>query len=282
MHAEAPPAYSEPAQPPASLSPLERLPSHLLLRVLAHCALQDLVFALKPASRTLYLHAITLAREQVHPLWRDELHRAAAARGRAAPSSDPLGMRGDAHTRWESAILPPPSYDLHAPAATTSSLLASRSRELAVYDHFVAALALSARRLCASSLLFTSEDDALQLPGDVRTDLWGLMQPRARCEDLLLAEGRRAGWVAGTGEKQREGQVEATDVRVELRNSEARLLLPTTSGGSRVSWRGVVAVPRSAQDPLEDVACRLAGELARAYIQRGGDAIGNRWYDVRV
>lgn len=284
MLSDAPPAYQ--ATPQATRTPpkLDALPSHLLLRILAHLALPDLVLALRPASRTLYVHAMSLARMQALPLWHGELRAAAVARGGGGaplgsgpPSTDPLGAAAAA-----------PTYTAPTPtSAHPSSPLTARTRELAVLDQFLVALSSSLARLGASALLFTSEDDALRLvPGEKRADLWNLLQPRARCEDLLAASlaAARASSAAAGGAVGRDeaGAVRGEDVRVELKAREARALLPFRSAaGGRETWKGVASVARDSREPLEAVAERLSYELQRAAVQRWSDGL-SRWYEARA
>ncbi|GAA5896735.1 hypothetical protein JCM8208_007071 [Rhodotorula glutinis] len=286
MLSDAPPAYQATLQAARTSPKLDALPSHLLLRILAHLALPDLVLALRPASRTLYTHAMSLARMQGLPLWHDEVRAAHAARaqgGGGAPlgSTDPLGAalegaQGDATAS--------PAYIAAAPSSTSSpSPVMARSRELAVLDLFLVALSTSLARLGASSLLFTSEDDALRLvPGEKRADLWNLLQPRARCEDLVaasLAAAARAR--AAAGRRDAAGAVRGEDVRVELKAREARVLLPFRSFGGRETWKAVASVARDSRDTLEAVAERLSYELQRVAVERETDG-RSRWYEARA
>ncbi|GAA5935870.1 hypothetical protein JCM3775_007351 [Rhodotorula graminis] len=291
MLSDAPPAYQATPHPARTPPKLDALPSHLLLRILAHLSLPDLVLALRPASRALYVHAMSLARMQGLPLWHDEVRAAAAQRAQGgAPlgSSDPLGA---ALQDPGADAAPSPAYTTAATATPTSSSspLSTRSRELAVLDLFLVALSTSLARLGASSLLFTSEDDALRLvPGEKRADLWNLLQPRARCEDLLAASlaaaaAARAG--AGRGGqgagRDAAGAVRGEDVRVELRAREARVLLPFRSGGGRETWKGVASVARDSSEPVEALVERLSYELERAAVQRRTDGL-SRWYEARA
>jgi hypothetical protein len=278
-----PPAYSSASAPPGSRSCLESLPSHLLLRILGHLSLADLVFGLRPTSRTLFLHAISLAREQAYSLWLDQVHR--AAKKGAPPSTDPLGRAGEEGGHAEDVRSAPPTYDREAETSTGGSVFASRSHELAVFDHFLVALARSSYKLSASTLLFTNEDDALRMPNDVRQDLFGLMQPRARVEDLLIQLGRGRGWIAqGDGEAQsgKAGPAErivADDLRVDLKLRDVRMLLPCRSGARNVAWMPLFGVNRKKGDTLETLARCLALGMNSVRLTRRGDASGLRWYE---
>ncbi|GAA6048618.1 hypothetical protein JCM3770_002059 [Rhodotorula araucariae] len=240
------------------LSRLECLPSHLLLRILGLVPLQDLLLAVRPASRTLFLHAMSIARAHVLPLWTDEVRSAARTRRGPAPSTDPLGAGACLSAGGDTL----PRYAARDSAAT--SPLGLRTRELALLDQFAVSLAHSLAQLGTSSLLFTSGDDALRLlPREQRAALCGWMQLRARCEDLLVEELQRHPGAS-------LHQVDGADVRVELTRQQARVLLPvwSVSGGTRVTWRGVVSLARDAEESLEALAGRLARELQREGLRR--------------
>lgn len=278
MSAEPPPAYSAP--PPAECTPprLELLPRRILLQVLSHLSLPDLVCSVRPTCRRLYLPSMALARMQALPLWMDEVRSAARVGGGAPPSTDPLSRNRQLDSLAGHCTSP---YDTSSPPGTADGLLSSRTRECAVLDLFVVALSHSVLRLGASSLLFTSEDDALRLlPSEKRTDLWGLLQPRARVEDLLAARLRADHqWKGdprlGAGARCVRGE----DVRVELKARVARVLLPFRSAAGRTeTWRGVVSAARSPGESLEVLAERLAGELQRAAVLRRTDGV-SRWYE---
>ncbi|BGO91871.1 hypothetical protein NBRC10512_007662 [Rhodotorula toruloides] len=283
-----PPAYSAfpPACAPRSL--FESLPSHLLLRILSDLSLSDLIFALRPASRTLFLHATSLAREQAYGIWVEEVQRMASSRrGAPPPSTDPLGRAEECAGHAEDVETAPPSYNPDPGQSGTDTLLSSRTRELAVFDLFIVALARSSYKLSASTLLFTNEDDALRIPSDVRQDLFGMMQPRARVEDLLIQLGRRRGWIvqasAGaqsdkTSEAARLSGIVADDLRVDLKLREVRMLLPCRGSGRGLVWRPVFGTNRSEGDTLETLARCLALGMQGVRVTRHEDATKLRWY----
>ncbi|GAA5862923.1 hypothetical protein JCM8547_003622 [Rhodosporidiobolus lusitaniae] len=298
-----PPSYSAPlpSQPSrtSSSSLLESLPTHLLLSILSLVPLPTLIFDVKPTSRTLYLLVCSLAREWALPLWEDEVRRSAASRGQA-PSTDPLGVGGVAGGSAGDTL---PWNDSHS-ATTAVDRLPTRSRELAVLDLFLVALARSSALLEASSLFSASNDSsALSAAwtggaGDsssLRSDLFGLMQPKARVEDLVIVEGGRRGLIEVEGEhggrreeeKRAAGEggkpatVRAQDVRVELKPRQAALLLPFRSVSGRAVWKAVIEVPRRAEDPLETVAGHLAGELGWLKLRRGGVGGASVFYEVQ-
>ncbi|GAA5983812.1 hypothetical protein JCM10908_005936 [Rhodotorula pacifica] len=282
---------------------LSSLPTALLLRILSHLSLPDLVLGVKPVSRSLYLHAINLARQQALPLWLEEVERtatmrSAAGRGGAPPARGArtgiaalVVQATHGHNAEEDDGLP--SYTQAAPSRP-SPLASSNnaSRELVVFDLFVATLAQSLSRLAASTLLLTGEDDALRIPNDARQDLFGHLQPNARLEDLVVAEGRRRGWIVEPEEQEEAGREEGTfstvlasDIRIDLKLREARLLLPFRSGSddrssAARSWRCIASIARRPEDELEDVARRLVREGDYAGVVRIEEGKGLRRYEL--
>ncbi|BGP55865.1 hypothetical protein JCM8202_002290 [Rhodotorula sphaerocarpa] len=279
---------------------LSTLPTGLLLRILAELALPDLVLGVKPTSRTLYLPATSLARQQGLPLWLDEVARTRRRSG-APPGSTALGSllahaiqptaddtAGDGLPSYSQATEPPTPFK-------------GRSREMAVFDLFVATLARSLSRLAASMLLLTGEDDVLRIPGDARLDLFGHLQPKARCEDVVIEEGRRTGWIVEPDPSRSESSnsarenstrrsagryptVLADDIRVDLKLRDARLLLPLRAAdqsrtASGAPWRGVASVQRRTEDSIEAVARTLAEEGSQARVVRVEDGNGGHWYE---
>ncbi|GAA5972374.1 hypothetical protein JCM8115_001314 [Rhodotorula mucilaginosa] len=279
---------------------LSTLPTALLLRVLSHLSLPDLVLGVKPISRTLYLHAVNLARQQALPLWLEEVQQSAMTRTRAGGGGAPLArsaltgipalvLQTPAVQHEQDGDFPPPSYaQAEQSAPTKSPLSSSTSRELAIFDLFTATLAVSLSRLAASTLLMTGEDDALRIPKDARQDLFSHLQPKARCEDLVIAEGIRRGWIVGGVHDSAVGRfttIGAEDIRVDPKLREARLLLPFRSGSddrSRLArtWRSVVSVARDSGDDLETVARRLVRQGDHAGVVRVEEADGRRRYEL--
>ncbi|GAA5820768.1 hypothetical protein JCM11251_003150 [Rhodosporidiobolus azoricus] len=287
------------APPALSVSPLERLPPHLLHQILHHLPLPTLIFSLKPVSRTLYSHALAVARPWALPLWREEVERALVG-----GSTDPIGEELPADGRWRASA---PSHDLPAYSATDAPTappsLPPRTRELAVFDLFLVSLARSSALLSASSLFSASNDSSAlsasfsfsganeSSSSSVRSDLFRLLQPRARAEDLVVGLGRDRGLVerergrgegaGGAWEKRRVGlgEVAADDIRVELKIRQAALLLPVKNANGRVVWKMVVETPRRVQDGLECVARWLVDGLERVPLRRREDGRGGRWYE---
>ncbi|BGP25100.1 hypothetical protein JCM10295v2_004020 [Rhodotorula toruloides] len=284
-----PPVYSVAPPSSAPRSRLESLPSHLLLRILSHLSLADLIFALRPASTTLFLHATSLAREQAYGLWVEEVKRAASNRRAAPPlSTDPLGRADEEAGHGEDGQAAPPTYDRDPADGVTGATLSSRIRELAVFDLFIVVLARSSYKLSASTLLFTNEDDALRIPSDVRQDLFGMMQPRARVEDLLIQLGRSRGWIVQGGSEAQSGKasqaerlsgIVADDLRIDLKLRDVRMLLPCRGSGRGLVWRPIFGINRSEGDTLETLARCLALGMQMARVTRREDAVGLRWYE---
>ncbi|GAA5910437.1 hypothetical protein JCM6882_007356 [Rhodosporidiobolus microsporus] len=285
----APPSYAAARRPSHSLSRLERLPPHLLHLILHHLPLPALVFGLKPASRTLHLHALAVAREWALPLWRAEVERVGG-------TTDPLG-EAEGYSQASQEMHDLPAYSTSAVQPSAPPALPARSRELAILDLFLVSLARSSALLAASSLFGASNDSSALSASwgtdesSVRGDLFGLLQPRARGEDLVVRYGRERGVVellpgaegggGGAWEKRRVGfgEIAAVDIRLELKTRQAALLLPFRSANGRVVWKTVVETPRRAQDGMECVARWLVDGLERVPLRRREDGRGARWYE---
>ena len=107
-------------------------------------------------------------------------------------------------------------------------------------------------------------------------DLFELLQPRARVEDLLIQYGGEDGFVrresggGGDEKKDEEGMIWEEDVSVQLSSRKAKVLLPFASESSRGrSIAKVVGeVDRAEGEALEMVAAKLVEVLARAKVER--------------
>ncbi|GAA5967571.1 hypothetical protein JCM11641_005700 [Rhodosporidiobolus odoratus] len=281
------------SQSSAQLSHLERLPMHLLLGILQHLSLPSLVFGVKATSIALHSAASSVVREWALPLWRVEVGRAKASRGGGATSTDPLGDQTD--TGSTSPSSPAGCGTIVDSTAAETNHLPPRSRELAIFDLFIVSLARSSALLDASTL-FSSANDSSALSaawsgdtGSVRQDLFGLMQPRARCEDLVVREGRLRGLIS-LGEK-REGKagemewrIRAQDVQVEIKPKEVKLLLPFESSSGRagsVVYKAVLTARRWQEDCLEVLAHRVCDGLARVNVRRRQGGGGVAFYEAR-
>lgn len=154
----------------------------------------------------------------------------------------------------------------------------TRTREEEVYDCFIASLARIERDRYESVLLVDGGEEVEDESNlSFERDLFRLLQPKARVEDLLIERGRREGWIESNASVGIEGKgsktlssskVRAEDIRVELKSRSAKLLLPVLGSGLRPVWKGIVEVNRSEGDSLEAVATRLESEFRRCAVRR--------------
>lgn len=272
MLAPPPPAYTPSSHHSAAAPPprasLLGLPQHLLLAVLSHLPLPALVFSLRLTCRPLHLIATALSREQLLPSWRERVR-----------------SKG-----WSTAAGTPLSYEHHS---STGGVLSTRSRETAVFDIFIAAVALEAQRRGESTLLILGHSSA-------ELDLFGAggLQPRARVEDLVIRYGREDGVIYAEGDAGRfgvgDGKVKpvaggggtilSTDLSIQLSPSKARLLLPFRgSAPGRVVEKVALEVPREEGERLEVVADRVVEALKGVRVWREepqAGSSGKGWYET--
>ncbi|GAA5947943.1 hypothetical protein JCM3765_007039 [Sporobolomyces pararoseus] len=277
----APPPYTARKETTALLlstspSPLLRLPLHLLLQVLSNASLPTLVFTLKPVCRTLHLvaSAVTRSRPSLQKKWETRLraiHGPTASTGFLASNS-----------------VTNPGNDM---SEEVGKRMVRRTREEEIYDIWIAALARYHQRRNESYLLLNggeevNVDDEEEWSKSFEGDLLGFMQRKARCEDLVIEQGRKAGWIeddivgledgkrvrkeleAGTGTRVRQG-----DVRVEISLKAGKLLLPVVGTGLRPVWKVATEVQRLPDGSLEELAHRLSKEFANLRWKR--------FYDTR-
>lgn len=140
-------------------------------------------------------------------------------------------------------------------------------RETRVLDLFIAAAVRTQMEKYDSELFMSSEGyagissdfggESTAGEGDTTTDLFALHQPRARLEDLVLAEAWQSHLVASsqatTSQAQRSSTIQASSVAIDLRRRSAGLRLPAASS-SYGALRTVLEVPRRAGESLEDTA----------------------------
>ncbi|GAA6020860.1 hypothetical protein JCM11491_000007 [Sporobolomyces phaffii] len=293
MHDSAPPPYTSPesgAGQAHSASPLLRLPIHLLLDVLSHLSLATLVFTVKPTCTTLYLSvcAVTRARTTVRTKWANGIARNATG-GTRRPST--TGIL-NASTRSSSR-----NVDNVEAARHRATLSSSRTREERVFDRYIAALARYERDKAESFFLLeggedVDDDDAgdgdAELKRSFERDLFGLSQPQARCEDLLIERGLTAGWIesqnedllddSGSHRDRARDRIREDDVRIELKLKTARLLLPVLGFSEKPVWKAFVEVNRLADETLEEVAYHLVAEARRKSRSRIDDSRRGVWY----
>lgn len=195
----------------------------------------------------MHLIANVILRDALLPVWESKV--------RLGHSSDPLGKR-----------------------ARGRGVEGGKGRELAVLDLFVAACAHEASRAHESELHLL-----LSASTSAERDVYELLQPRARVEDLVIRYGAEDAVieVRGADEKpQRDGEaiVLAADLSVVLTGKTAKLLLPFPS----LSEKGVcvpktvVEVGRRDGDSLEVAANALVAGLAQVQLRRFGGSSG--WY----
>ncbi|GAA5857718.1 hypothetical protein JCM1840_000881 [Sporobolomyces johnsonii] len=307
--AEPPPPYFSDSPTLRNPSPLLRLPLHLLFNILSHLSLPALVFSAKPTCRTLHLAACVVGRnrQDVQTGWTAGLRRAAslAKKTRVSTGIGPSALIGGDQ--------PQPSYASPAragepppPPSGGGGERLRRTREEAVLDTYIAGLARIALQGEASSLLVgggrrdeEEEEEGSEAPVSDPTlerDVFAFLQPKARCEDLVIDRGCKDGFlvVVGvdggtTGPRASSGGggtgglgavVRADDVRVELKPRSARLLLPLLSTTGTVVWKGVSEVQRGEAEGLEETAAALSAELRWMRLRRGEDRDGRTWYEV--
>ncbi|EPQ55722.1 hypothetical protein GLOTRDRAFT_75877 [Gloeophyllum trabeum ATCC 11539] len=162
---------------------------------------------------------------------------------------------------YESLIRPPYSSDPfpYTAASTSSSSSPAQTpvnatqRETAVLDQFIA-LKVREDVWADESELHIEREDSFK-------DLFDLMQPRSRLEDLVRHYGVRDGVVSADGEKGKEKgravqPLPFVALSVSFSTRKAGLVL-NARGGKRT----IVEVPRTRDEKLEVAAKRLVREL---------------------
>ncbi|GAA5993816.1 hypothetical protein JCM5350_007861 [Sporobolomyces pararoseus] len=281
--APAPPPYTTQSETSALLSstsrsPLLRLPLHLLLQILSNASLPTLVFTLKPVCRTLHLVAcaVTRSRPSLQKKWETRLR---AIHGPTA-STGVLTMNSVTNSGTTAS-------------EETGPMMVKRTREEEIYDIWIAALARYQQRRNESYLLLNggeevNVEDEEEWSKLFEGDLLRFMQRKARCEDLVIEQGRKASWIEeDTGASKDEGKdengnqvetgtrVRQEDVRVEVNLKAGKLLLPVVGTGSRPVWRVAAEVRRFTDGSLEELAYHLSKEFTnlrwkRIYDSRKG------------
>ncbi|GAA5874791.1 hypothetical protein JCM16303_002984 [Sporobolomyces ruberrimus] len=274
---DAPPPYvdASSSSPPSSTSPLLRLPTHVLLQILSHADLPTLVFTLKPTCRALHLSAcaVTRSRPSIMKKWESGVRRSAATSSkRRIPST---------------SISPTHLSDTGQHISREGTRLTRRTREEEVYDVYIASLARYERDKFESYLLLEGGEEVDEREDEgtrsFERDLFGFLQPKARCEDLVIQLGINRGWIEGgliEGDDACKGQnieskkVREEDIKVELKSKSAKLLLPVMGNASRPVWRGAIEVVRSDVDTLEELALALSRAFERSRWKRIDDSDG--------
>ncbi|GAA5844019.1 hypothetical protein JCM3766R1_004048 [Sporobolomyces carnicolor] len=270
-----PPPYVAPSTSvSAPASPLFRLPVHLQLKILSHVSLSTLVFSVKPACRSLRLAACAVARSDasVRRTWEHGLRQ--------------FGTVANASTSISSVD----SGRAHDPTYTTygsSGQLGPRTREEQVFDVYIAFRARLERDRSESVLLLEGGEEVdgadAEWTRSFERDVFGFMQPKARCEDLVIERGKRQGWIdptapsnpekkfyqdAGEEEAAKTWQVRVEDVKVELKLKSAKLLLPVLGPSGKPVWKCVVEVGRLHDGTLEEVSYHLSSEFRKMRCKR--------------
>ncbi|KAJ7805743.1 hypothetical protein B0H14DRAFT_2462227 [Mycena olivaceomarginata] len=301
-----PPPYSKanspPPGPPGGVwRTLSALPPHLLLQIV-YATFSDaydiedareqrktlywLTVGLRLVNRVFYTSALNERLRSVYlPLY-DSLIR-------PPYTSDPFPFSHTSHSPTHAKSLSMSSTQTVSPRSGLTSV----QRETPILDLFIA---LKVR----DDVWADDSDLHLSRAESTFTDLFSLMQPRARIEDLVreygVAEGvvyidRRRGGVRTPGasavdlranEREREGPTSVTvhplpfsALSVSFSSRRVGLVLTTGSGsgagsvrGGAASKRTIVEVPRTRDEALEAAARRLVWEL-RDWLVDGVDGV---------
>jgi hypothetical protein len=257
----APPPYRPSASQPSFSPTLLTLPDHLLLTILSHLSLPTLSLLLRPTSRKLYLFATHLLRRSLYPRWARCLKHGF--------STNPLG----------------PSSSLSPSLSLSTSSILPRRRETAILDLYISSLVLVSLRSSESGLHLLVDHEEVETASWM-WDLFELLQPRARVEDLLIQYGGEDGFVrrefggggGGDEKKDEDRMIWEEDVSVQLSSRKAKVLLPFASESSRGrSIAKIVGeVDRVEGEALEMVAAKLVEVLARAKVDRVGKGVYRR------
>lgn len=235
---------------PKEVPNLLALPDHLILQILAEIPLPSLALSVRLTNRKLLLFSSHLLRRALLPIYKSKIQDNF--------SSDATGLKGITPVGTDGGVTTPPS------------------RELAVLDIFISA--------CIHEAVRSHESELYILPSastSAERDIFRLLQPRARVEDLLIAYGVQDEIIRYQLARPSVGDstsVVAGDVSVQLLARSARLMLPFPSTATRgkVVMKCVVEVQRKEGERLERTAESLVEGLAKIALVREG---GNRgWY----
>ncbi|KAJ7846428.1 hypothetical protein B0H14DRAFT_2357677 [Mycena olivaceomarginata] len=289
-----PPPYSKanspPPGPPGGVwRTLSALPPHLLLQIV-YATFSDaydiedareqrktlywLTVGLRLVNRVFYTTSMNVLRSVYLPLY-DSLIR-------PPYTSDPFPFSHTSHSPTHAKSLSMSSTQNCIPRSGLTSV----QRETPILDLFIA---LKVR----DDVWADDSDLHLSRAESTFADLFSLMQPRARIEDLVreygVAEGvvyidRRRGGVRTPGasavdlrasEREREGPTSVTvhplpfsALSVSFSSRRVGLVLTTGGGGKRT----IVEVPRTRDEALEVAARRLVWEL-RDWLVDGVDGV---------
>ncbi|KAG8858924.1 hypothetical protein FRB96_004744 [Tulasnella sp. 330] len=263
-HVNAPPPYtrrSPPAPLFASPSPSshskswQALPKHILLNIIEAC-----IPSYSPRSPAPHIEAIYWVNRSLrlvsHAMYIASMHYLRTS----FLSSYHVSVKPPYTS--EPFPLIPPEASLPPNHQLPLSPIQSLQRETAVLDKFIA--------VKSTEDLRNYESPELHLDLDLFKDIFDLMQPKSRMEDLVLKYGMRAGVIS----------LLTPPLPPSSSNSQSLLPLPLPFASVSVNFsprkvglvvlrRTVVEVKRDRDESLESAAKRLIKELARA-LGRGG------------
>ncbi|KAI0028944.1 hypothetical protein K488DRAFT_80422 [Vararia minispora EC-137] len=233
-----PPPFTSYRHPAPQLS---SLPPHLLLHVVYHTfpqrpdidqgtvqrqrkTLYWLAMSLRLVSRSFYIACMHVLRSSYLPAYSSLL--------RHPYSSDPFPLASST-----------PSD------VSVERILPSLQRETTVLDLFIA-VKVREDVWADDSELHLEREESFR-------DLFDLMQPRARVEDLVRVQGERAGVIASPGTHVQLGQLDFGALGATFSLRRVGLVL-TAQGGKRT----IVETDRARDEPLEQAAHRLVKRLA--------------------
>lgn len=248
-----PPLYSRALTPPPNTSRLLALPDHILLQILTKLPLPTLSLALRLTNKKLFLLSSHILRNSFLPAYTTKVK-----------------MRN--HTT-DTAGLEITAVDARSGEGATMR----PGREVEVLDLFISA--------CINEAVKALESELFLLPSastSAERDIFDLLQPKARVEDLIIAYGVQDGIIRSDWRENEMGdsaQVVAGDLAVPLSASTAKLMLPFPSSSSRkgaVVMKSVLEVRRRPDETLEKTAESVLDQLARIALVREGGRKG--WY----
>ncbi|KAG8908828.1 hypothetical protein FRB99_003066 [Tulasnella sp. 403] len=155
--------------------------------------------------------------------------------------------------------LEPPEANL-PPQYQQPQSVRTLQRETPVLDQFIVLKCYEDRR---------SHESELYLDLDSFKDIFELMQPKARTEDLIRRYGMRAG-VVSLSAPPLSPSTPTSRLPTPLPFSEINVSFSPRRVGVVILRRTVVAVPRERDESLENIAKRLIMELARLLGRSGG------------
>lgn len=260
----APPAYRPLISSPRTIPSLITLPDHIHLQILSYVSLPTLTYSYRLVNKRCRIFATHLLRRILLSSW--EKRVASHARGRG--STDPLGL-------------------------LLSLEQGEETRESAILDLYTTSISKQLSLLAESSLhLFPEASESAD------RDLFDFLQPRARLEDLVIWQGRKAGLVSSSGllgDGSRRRQVSSDskpslftpspsasstiiiapgEITLSLSLRTVSLLLPFPSSSSREATiqKVVLELQREEGETLEELALevvrKLKGILVRGELRR--------------